>query len=130
MLRLIGLLLAAVLVAGIAYQTWQTAQMRKEIRLLSRQIAVESVPVPARVDNAALSEAGDALEQAAKAARQGDLARARSLARSGYLMLDPDSRVALDAAPLLRELTGGAADFLKKQLGGLYEPQKTKEGSR
>jgi hypothetical protein len=130
MLRLIGLLLAAVLVAGIAYQTWQTAQMRKEIRLLSRQIAVESAPVPARVDNAALSEAGDTLEQAAKAARQGDLARARSLARSGYLMLDPDSRVALDAAPLLRELTGGAADFLKKQLGGLYEPQKTKEGSR
>ncbi|MGQ9807431.1 MAG: hypothetical protein ACUVSM_01185 [Armatimonadota bacterium] len=130
MLRLIGLLLAAVLVAGIAYQTWQTAQMRKEIRLLSRQIAVESAPVPARVDNVALSEAGDTLEQAAKAARQGDLARARSLARSGYLMLDPDSRVALDAAPLLRELTGGAADFLKKQLGGLYEPQKTKEGSR
>jgi hypothetical protein len=130
MLRLIGLLLAAVLVAGIAYQTWQTAQMRKEIRLLSRQIAVESAPVPARVDNAALSEAGDTLEQAAKAARQGDLARARSLARSGYLMLDPDSRVALDAAPLLQELTGGAADFLKKQLGGLYEPQKTKDGSR
>ncbi len=130
MLRLIGLLLAAVLVAGIAYQTWQTAQRRNEIRLLSRQIAVESAPVPARVDNAALSEAGDTLEQAAKAARQGDLARARSLARSGYLMLDPDSRVALDAAPLLRELTGGAADFLKKQLGGLYEPQKTKEGSR
>ncbi len=129
MLRLIGLLLAAVLVAGIAYQTWQTAQMRKEIRLLSRQIAVESAPVPARVDNAALIEAGDTLEQAAKAARQGDLARARSLARSGYLMLDPDSRVALDAAPLLRELTGGAADFLKKQLGGLYEPQKTKEGN-
>jgi hypothetical protein len=130
MLRLIGLLLAAVLVAGIAYQTWQTAQMRKEIRLLSRQIAVESAPVPARVDNVALSEAGDTLEQAAKAARQGDLARARSLARSGYLMLDPDSRVALDAAPLLRELTGGGADFLKKQLGGLYERQKTKEGSR
>lgn len=130
MLRLISLLLAAVLVAGIGYQTWQTAQMRKEIRLLSRQIAVESAPVAARVDNAALSEAGETLEQAAKAARQGDLARARSLARSGYLMLDPDSRVALDAAPLLRELTGGAADFLKKQLGGLYEPQKTKEGSR
>jgi hypothetical protein len=130
MLKLAGVLLAAVLAAGVAYQTWQTAEMRKEIRQLSRQIAAETVPASGQVDDAAMIRAGETLEQAAKAARSGDLARARSLARSGYLLLDPDSRAALEAAPLIRELTGGAAEFLKKQLGGLYEPQKSKEGSR
>ncbi len=130
MLRLAGLLLAAVLVAGIAYQTWQTAEMRKELRLLSRQMAAETAAAGAPVDDAALAGAGEMLEEAARAARQGEMARARSLARSAYMMLDPDSRAILDAAPLLRELTGGAAEFLRKQLGGLYEPPETKDKRR
>jgi len=119
-------LLILLLVAALAFQSWQTMEVRKEVRVLSRQIAAEHQKASARVSAQDLKDARSMLEQAAKAAGKGDQALARQLSRDAYLLMDPSAKIAFDAAPLLKELEG-AKSFLQNQLKGVYTPSGSKQ---
>lgn len=121
MSRLPGLLVL-VLVALVAFQTWQTLQLRRD--LAGRGVPLLSVRgsgSAGKVTQADLKIAGRKFSAAAQAARRGDAAAARSAGDQACALIEPGGTVPVDIRPLEKELAQ-TREFLEQQLHGLYRP--------